>query len=480
MAEDLTWMNATDIAGMVRRRDVSVREISEHFVERIERLNPALNAIVVYDPEQVRADAARMDADIRSGIDLGPLAGVPYSLKESTAKAGLPHTGAMKAMEGHLAGTDAVVAKRLASAGGLFMGKTNLPENGYRCATDNHLYGETLNPWNLEMSPGGSSGGASASVAAGLTPLADGSDGAGSIRVPAAMCGLVGFKPSSGRIPQQILPTRYDTFISHGIIARSVADVSLMLSVETGADDVDPLSLPLDGAKWMSAHEGDLKGWRIAWSPGLGLGNIDSSSDSDSDPEVIELCTRAVLAFEELGATIVEATPAWPNPEEAMWNGVWLPAYAPDLGAYDWEAMKGQVDPELFEIVTSGAAQSGAVIAAAELVRGDVYRAFAAFMGEHEILASPTTRVAGYPAGQFGPSYLDGQSLRRRLLGWVNTYPFNMTGTPAITVPVGVTSGGLPVGMQLAGGHLADARVLRAAANYEAARPWRNVRPPHS
>lgn len=475
---DLTWLTATEIAHAVRTRRLRVIDVADHFIERIERLNPALNAFVVFDPAQVREDALRLDAAIEAGDDIGPLAGVPYSLKESTAARGLPHTGSMKTMEGHRAGHDAVVTQRLAAAGGLFMGKTNLPENGYYCGTENHLYGSTRNPWNLDHSPGGSSGGASASVAAGLTPVADGSDGAGSIRLPAAMCGLVGFKPSTGRIPNELLPYRHATFISHGIISRSVADIALMMNVETGPDAVDPLSLPNDGTDYVAALEGDLSGWRIAWSPDLGIGG-----DDDTDPEILALCEAALPAFEERGATIVEAAPAWPDPEEAFWNGVWLPAYAPDLGAYDWAGMRasGTVDEELWQIVSAGAASSGEVIAAAELVRGAFYRAFAEFMGSHDILLSPTVRVAGYPASQWGPSHLDGQTLRRRHLGWVNTYPFNFTGTPAASLPVGLTSTGLPVGLQLAGGHLADARVLRAAANLEAARPWAaHHHPPHS
>jgi Asp-tRNA(Asn)/Glu-tRNA(Gln) amidotransferase A subunit family amidase len=471
---ELSWLTATEIAAAVRGRRMSAVEVADHFIERIERLNPALNAFVYVDAQQVRTDADRVDAAIRAGDDVGPLAGVPYSLKESTAALGLPHTGAMRAMAGHRATYDAVVTRRLAAAGGLLMGKTNLPENGYRCGTDGHLYGATRNPWNLDASPGGSSGGAAASVAAGLTPLADGSDGAGSIRVPAAMCGLVGFKPSTGRIPQQLLPLTHSTFISHGIITRSVADVALMLNVEVGPDSADPLSLPSDGTDYLAALAGDLAGWRIAWSPDLGMG------DGFTDPEVLALCENAVAVFAELGATVVEGAPAWPDPEEAMWNGVWLPAYAPDRDAYDWDARDGMMDEELFEIVSAGAEASGASIAAAGLVRARVYRAFASFMTDHDLLVSPTIRVAGYPSGRFGPDYLDGQSLRRRLLGWINTYPFNMTGTPAVTVPVGVTKAGLPVGMQLAGGHLADARVLRAAANFEAARPWSALRPAHS
>ncbi|WP_382310048.1 amidase [Herbiconiux sp. UC225_62] len=472
----LTWMSATDIAREVATRRLGALEVAEHFLERIERLDPDLNAFVYVDQEQVRERARDLDRRIAAGDDVGPLAGVPYSLKESTAVAGLPHTGAMAAMAGHVADHDSVVAARLAAAGGLLMGKTNLPENGYHCGTDNHLYGATRNPWNLDCSPGGSSGGASASVAAGLTPVADGSDGAGSIRVPAAMCGIVGFKPSTGRIPQELLPTRFATFLSHGILARTVADIALMMSVEAGPDAVDPLSLPGDGVDYAAALEGDLAGWRIAWSPDLGFG------EQATDPEILDLCETAVTAFAELGAAVVDASPRWSDPQRAMWNGVWLPAYAPDLDAYDWAELErtGRVDPELAELVRAGARQSGAAIASADLERSAVYRAFATFMEDHDLLVSPTVRIPGFPADRFGPPEFDGTPLSDRILGWINTYPANLTGTPAVSVPVGVTKAGLPVGLQIAGGHLADARVLRAAAAFERARPWSGLRPPHS
>lgn len=467
--DDLAWLPAATIAHRVRTGDLRVADIAEQCIERVARIDPALNAFVHHDPAQVRADATRLDAALARGEDVGPLAGVPYSLKESTAAAGLPHTGGMKAAEGHVAETDAVVTQRLARAGGLFIGKTNLPENGYKGVTDNHLYGATRNPWNTDWSPGGSTGGGAAGVAAGLTALADGSDGAGSIRIPAAMCGVVGFKPSTGRIPQQLLPTGFATFLSHGVLARTVADAALMASVEAGPDAVDPLSLPAGDVDWsaavdLGAGEPDLTGWRIAWSPDLGF-------DHPTDPEVLALCEDAVRRFADLGASVVDATPAWSGVEEAMWSAVWLPAYAGDADYYDWDTLEGQVDPELREIAFAGASQTGAEIAAGEIGRTAVYRAFRGFMEEHDLLVTPTVRVAGIPVGLYGPPHLDGLPLRQRMLGWLNTYPFNMTDTPAISIPVGLTSAGLPVGLQIAGGHLADARVLRAAAALERALP---------
>ena len=275
-----------------------------------------------------------------------------------------------------------------------------------------------------------------------------------------------------GRIPAQLLPTTFLPFLSHGVITRSVADAALMTSVEAGPDAVDPLSMPAGDVDWLGAvglgADGaaslDLTGWRIAWSPDLGIAH-------HTDEELLEICARAVDVLADLGATVTEATPAWPDPELPMWTSVWLPAYAGDADYYDWDALEGNVDPELKEIVFLGAAQTGAEIAAGDMARSAIYRAFAAFMLQHDILATPTTRVPGLAPGEYAPAHLDNAPLRTRMLGWINTYPFNMTGTPAISLPVGVTASGLPVGLQLAGAHLADARVLTAAAALERALP---------
>jgi aspartyl-tRNA(Asn)/glutamyl-tRNA(Gln) amidotransferase subunit A len=468
---DFTWMSATDISRGVRSGEFSAVEVARHFTERIERLNPDLNAFIYTDFATTIDLAAGLDARIASGEDVGPMAGVPYSLKEITAATGLPATGAIKTGEGNVATYDAAVTRRLRDAGGVLMGKTNLPEAGYWCGTDGHLYGPTQNPWNLEYSPGGSSGGAAASVAAGLTPIAEGSDGGGSVRAPAAMCGLVGFKPSTGRIPQEFYNGRFEAYLTHGPLTRTVADAALMMNVLVGPDSADPLSLPLDGIDYVESLKGELTGMRIAWSPDLGI------DDSYTDPEVVALCAAAARAFEELGATVVEASPAWINVEEAMWKGLWLPAYAPVFTFADWDSMQGLVDSQLIEIIKAGAVQTGAERGIADNGRADNYRAFDSFMGDYDLLLTPTLRVAGFKSGDFGPAHLSGDVLRRQLLSWVNTYEFNLTGTPAVTVPVGITSQGLPVGLQIAGGHLQDARVLGAAAQYEAIRPWSDRHP---
>ena len=434
-------------------------------------MNPKINAYVSFDREQVLADAKTLEERVTAGADLGPLHGVPFSIKSLTSMTGLPQDGSLTPMKGRVGSRDATLVKRLKEAGGLFLGKTNAPEFGYYGGTDSHLYGPTHNPWKAGHSAGGSSGGAAAAIAAGLGPLAEGADGAGSIRIPASMCGVVGFKPSLGRIPRTLLQGRFYTFLFHGPLARTVADAALMFQVMSGPSPTDPTSLPHDGSVYGEAIKGDVKGWRVAWSPDLGLGHVDT--------EVVEICRKAVSAFTDLGATVVDATPGWGNPEEAMWKGLWIPGYASEIDTLDWKSLGGQVDDNLIEMMAQAETLSAADVGRADAFRGHMWDTFMTFMQDFDILVSPTLAEATFPLEQFTPERFQGLSLQRQILGWLMTYPFNMTSTPAITVPAGFTSDGRPVGLQIAGGHLADAAVLRAAANFEAARPWAGERPSH-
>ncbi|WP_116209021.1 amidase [Streptomyces olivoreticuli] len=469
MNNDICWTSASDLAEAIRNGDLSATEVASAMVARIEDVNPAVNAFVSFDPEQVLADARALDKRQADGEELGPLHGVPYSIKELTAMKDLPLTLGLAPLKGNLGARDAAFVTRMRGAGGLFLGKTNAPECAYYGGTDGHLYGPTHNPWKHGYSAGGSSGGAAAAVAAGMGPLAEGSDGAGSVRIPAALCGVVGMKPSMGRVPQSMLPGRFYTWAHHGPITRTVRDAALMMNVVAGPDTEDPLSLPADGTDYLTEIGKDLKGWRVAWSPDLGLGYID--------PEVERICRDAAGAFEQLGATVTEATPAWGNPEEAMWHGVWLHGYASVYDMLDWESMQGQVDDNLIALMKEAKTLTAIDIGRADVLRGATWDAFAGFMHEYDILVSPTLSSATFPLEQFAPDWLAGEPLRRQLLGWLLTYPFNMTGTPAITVPAGFTADGRPVGLQIAGRLHADASVLRAAANFESVRPWAARRP---
>ncbi len=470
MNQDIAWMAATELSRSVRAGELSSRDIARAMIERVEAVNPQINAIVYWDPEQLMKDAADLDERQARGEPLGPLHGVPYTIKDLTPQKGLPVTNGIKALRDNVGTADAPIVERMRDAGGLFLGRTNTPEAGYCGKTTNHLFGATLNPWNRELSAGGSSGGAGAAVAAGLGPLAEGSDGGGSIRVPASLNGVVGLKPSTGRIPVVALPQRYLTFLFHGPLTRTVSDSALMLDAVSGEDPRDPLSMPDPTGSFLARLNGDLSGWRIAYSETLGI-------ETRLDPEIASIVGTAVARLAEAGAEVVEAEPEWGDAGEAMWKGLWVPGMAALGEAFDMESMRGELDDELIELVLTAPQLRGDEITRAEMFRGAYYDAFESFMRDHRILASPTTAVASYPVTQFNPEFLNGRSLEDRLLRWCLTWPFNMTTTPAISIPCGFTSDGRPVGLQLAGRLHADQDVLNAAYAFEQIQPWADRKP---
>jgi len=467
---DIFFTSALDLSKAVREKRVSPTEIADTFLRRIEAVNPVINAYVYCDADAVRKRARELEKSAMKGAFHGPLHGVPYSIKDLTAVKGVPLTFGMVPFKDNIAREDAAIVRRMNAAGGLFLGMTNTPESGYKGVTDNHLFGPTQNPWKPGYIAGGSSGGAAAAVAAGLCPIAEGSDGGGSIRIPSSCCGVYGLKPSLGRIPQTVLPNRYLTFANHGPIARTVADAALMLSVAGGQDPSDPLSVPGPAPEYLDEIRKDIAGWRVAWSPDLGFGDVDR--------EIREICTEAVKVFEDLGCTVEESHPGWDDPEEAMWQGLWVPTFAGEIDMLDWKAWDGQIDAQLLELLEEGKRLSAREVARADLFRSAMWDRFSAWFQRYDLLVCPTACVEPFENGRFAPKKLDGQSLRKRLLGWCLTYPFNMLGTtPAASIPCGFTAKGLPVGLQIVGHPYADDAVLRASANFEQVRPWAARRP---
>ncbi len=470
---DVVWAGAAELTSWVRDGHVTVAQVAEVMIERLHAVNPTVNAVVHFDVDRIRRDARVLDAKRAAGGPLGALHGVPYTVKEVTPVAGVPHTLGFELLKDNVAEKDALVVQRMRAAGGLHLGQTNAPEAGYCATTTNRLFGTTRNPWNPELTAGGSSGGAGAAVAAGIGPLAEGTDAGGSIRVPAAFNGVVGFKPTTGAIPHTLLPQRFATNLSHGVIGRSVDDVALMFEVCSGYDSRDPLARHVVRAPTAAptTHEtaGPLAGWRVAYSPDLGFADVDE--------EVAAICRAATGAFADLGADVVEDRPDWQQVDEAMWTGVWVPGLAGLRDLLDWPSMRGRLADELIDLVLTGDTVSAADVARGEALRGGVWDAFASFMAGHRLLVSPTTSVAAFSAGDFAPEPLNSGSLRERLLGWTLTHPFNMTSSPAISVPCGFTRDGRPVGLQIAGRLHADADVLLAAAAFEAVKPWRDRRP---
>lgn len=457
---------ATKLAEMVRNREVTVVQIAEAIIARIDELNPKLNALVHVDKEQILADARELDAAVQRGEKLGPIHGVPYTIKDNTSIKGLPFTSGFKPNHGNVGKYDAVVYTRLRDAGGLFIGKTNLPEFGYYGGCEGHEYGAAHNPFKAGHSTGGSSGGAAASVAAGITPLAEGNDGAGSVRIPSALCGTVGLKPTVGVIPDTLFPNRYHSFLFHGPITRTIADSALMMDVWSGPSDADPKTIEKPVPSFVEAIKGDVMGLTLAWSDDLGTG-------VHVDPEVLAICRDVLNDLRKLGVVVTEASPQWEGDiSKAMWDGLWVPAFAEVYDLYDWDNLHGQVDDNLIEIMKTAETTTAVDVARGSVVRGKMWDIFSEFMKNYDVLASPTLASATFPHGHFSPSWLHGKSVREQILDWLLTYPYNMLSNPALTIPAGFTADNRPVGIQFAARPRQDATLLRLGRNIEDIRPW--------
>jgi aspartyl-tRNA(Asn)/glutamyl-tRNA(Gln) amidotransferase subunit A len=463
---DLHLVSATKLAEMVRTRQVTVVGIAEATLARIDAVNPKLNALIYIDREQILRDAKKLDEVAKQGGRLGPIHGVPYTIKDNTSMKGLPFTSGFKPNHGNKGTYDAEVYKRMRDGGGLFIGKTNLPEFGYYGGCEGHEYGAAHNPFKHGYSTGGSSGGASASVAAGITPLAEGNDGAGSVRIPSALCGTVGLKPTVGVVPDTLFPNRYHSFLFHGPITRTVSDSALMMDVWSGPSPVDPKTIEKPVPSFVEAIKGDVKGLKLAWTDDIGTGVY-------VDPEVIAVCRDALKSVASLGVSVTEASPKWEGDvSQGMWHGLWIPAFAEVYDLYDWDKLKGDVDDNLIQIMKEAKTTTAVDVARGSVIRGRMWDIFTAFMEDYDVLASPTLASATFPHGDFSPKWLHGRSVREQVLDWLLTYPYNMLSNPALTIPAGFTADGRPVGIQFAARPRQDHLLLRLARNVEERRPW--------
>lgn len=465
--DELCYMSATELAAAIRARKLSPVEVTTAILARIEQVNPKVNAYCTIVAEAALAEAKLAEAAVMQGRPLGPLHGVPISFKDLTPTAGIRTTFGSKIFEHHVPQEDAVVVERARRAGAIILGKTNTPEFGCKGVTDNRIFGHTRNPWSLDRITGGSSGGAAAALAAGLGPLAEGSDLAGSIRVPASCCGVVGLKPSLGRIPRYPSLNGWTSFSCLGPMARTVRDAALLLSVMAGPDDRDPQSLPATGEDFARAAEGGIRGLRVAWSPDLGYAAVE--------PEVRQLCESAAKTFATLGCVVEEAHPGFDDSEPIFLDlsaGLRTAAYGGYLA--EW---KDQMDPILVARILRGQQLSAVDYEKATHRRTALWQAVRKFFERYDLLLTPTIAVAPFPIGAGLPTEIAGRAVNVPL-GWMPfTYSFSLTGQPAISVPCGWTAEGLPVGLQIVGHRFADAMVLRAAAAFEAACPWTHRHP---
>ena len=465
-SDELCWLSATDVAGLIRRRKISPVEVVDAVLGRIDRLNPQINAYVTVTGDEARraARAAERMLGRRQGA-LGPLHGVPFSVKDLVATRGVRTTFGTRLFADTVPGEDAPMVARLRAAGAIMVGKTNTPMFGWLGATHNLLFGATRNPWRLDRTPGGSSGGASAAVAAGLGPIAVGTDGGGSIRIPASFAGIFGHKPSHGRIP--VYPASATWSLSHiGPMTRTVADAALMMQVCAGPDPHDPCSLPPDGTNYVQAIRGGVKGLRVAYAEDLG--NLTAL-----DPEVRRSTARAARAFRELGCRVETVAPRWPSPAEA-----WLEIFCGGLTTrlLPYRDRFDEIEPGLRAIVEATAGQALPRYVQAWHDWLAWWQHPRALFDRYDLLLTPTVACPPFPVGLDHPAAVAGKAVSP--YGWLPyTYPFNLTGQPAASVPCGFTRDGLPIGLQIVGRRFDDGTVLRAAAAFERARPWANARP---
>lgn len=449
-----------ELAAEVRSGTRSARELTEHALARIEALNPSVNAFVAVNGDRALEQAAAVDQMVATGGDPGPLAGIPIGVKDNEDTAGFRTThGSVLLADAPVAIHDSAHVARLRAAGCVVVGKTNLPEFSWSANTTNALFGTTANPWNLEHSAGGSSGGSAAALAAGMVPLATGSDGGGSIRIPAAACGLSGMKPSLGRVPAggPEGPGWLD-LSTKGPMARRIADIITALDVVVGPEPTDLRSLPRPEANWPAVLDDPHVPSRIAWSPTLGYATVDR--------DALAVCERALSVLEGLGAEVVEVETVFRTDPVIDWLTFAGACMLRTLDAHRANPAWASVDPMLAAV-----AESARSTTATDLVRvfDECHRmnlALVELFHDVRLLITPTIAAPPPPTALGGAARINGAIDPN----WVKfTYPFNMTRSPAATVPAGLSASGLPVGLQLVGPQHADLVVLRSAAALEAA-----------
>lgn len=468
MTDDLCLRPATELSALLRSREISARELLDAHLDRIDRLNPAVNAVVTLDADGARAAADAADAALAAGDPVGPLHGLPVAHKDTHATGGMRTTWGSPLHADTVPLRDELVVARLAAAGAIRVGKTNVPEFAAGSHTFNPLFGATHNPYRHGLSAGGSSGGAAAALAAGFVPLAEGSDMGGSLRNPAAFCNVVGLRPTPGRVPTWPAPMAWSQLSVQGPMGRTVADVALQLSALAGPDARVPISLDDPGAGFAAPLPERLDGLRIAWAPDLG-GQVTV------DPAITGVLASSVAVFESLGASVEEACPDLSGADEVFGT----------LRAWLFESSFGEISRRTPEKVKEsirwnaemGAKLTGPDLARAEQLHTRLYERMVAFFGQYDVLLAPTTQVLPFTVEIEYPTEIAGVH-QDNYLEWMRSCTvISATGCPALSVPGGFTADGLPVGLQVIGAPRADRRVLEVGHAFEQATRFGERRP---
>ena len=460
MHDELCFLSATEMASAVRDKSVSAVELTDAVLARIDRLNPQLNAYCTLMADSAREAALQADRKLVSGEQVGVLHGVPISIKDNIFVKDSRTTFGSKLHENEITAEDAPLIERLRRAGAIIVGRTNSPEFGWKGVTDNLVYGTTRNPWNLELTPGGSSGGGSAAVAAGLGPIGIGTDGGGSLRIPASFCGLVGLKTSYGRVATW--PGVSVGSLRHvGGMTRTVTDSALLLNVIAGPDDRDPESLPAEDVDYVEELGRGIEGLRLAYSPDMGFATVD--------PEVARLCVHSAERLADAGAVVERVELGWTDPYDC-WRVFFYGASAARLGRIV-EQQGDLLDPGLRACVEQAIQLTGLDYSDALTKRNEFWHQVRQVYESFDLLITPTLPVPPFAVNQDNADPFPGQQLGE--LQWTQfTYPINLTGQPAVSVPCGWTEANLPVGLQIIGRRFDDQAVLRVARALEQLQPW--------
>jgi amidase len=480
LSDELAYLPATELALRIRRRQLSPIEVVDAFIQRIEQRNKSLNAFVYFGFEDARKRAKEAEQALMAGEGLGPLHGVPTAMKDLfDFKPGWVSTfGGVRALKENVVDFYCTYAVRMEKAGAILLGKTNSPVMGFRGTCDNYLFGPSHNPFDLSKNTGGSSGGSAAAVADGLVPIAEGTDGGGSIRIPASWCGVYGYKASFGRVPFVSRPNAFggDTpFLFEGTLTRTVEDAALGLTALAGYDPGDPLSLD-EQVDFLAATRRPIAGWKIAYSPNFDVFPMDK--------RVTDIVGKAVKAFEEAGASVEEVRVGIQRNQREL-SDLWCRLMMPlNLAAFEnlkrqgLDLLKDHRDdfpPQYLEWLDKGSKLSALDLWHDQEIRTEVYDAIQGILDKYDLLITPT--LACLPVDNasdgntMGPTQINGEQVDP-LIGWCLTYFINFSGHPAASIPAGLAEGKLPVGMQIIGRRYADANVLTASATFERLRPW--------
>jgi amidase len=462
----LHWWTARALAAAIRRRELSCREVVAWHLDRIAEINPRINAIVSLRPEQALADADRADRALALGEEVGPLHGLPIAIKDLEDTAGIRTTYGSTLFAEHIPTADGLLAARLRAAGAIVVGKTNTPEFGTGSHTFNKVFGITRNPWALERSAGGSSGGAGAALAAGLLPIADGSDYGGSIRNPASFNNIVGLRPTPGLVPHGGEDV-WDTAGVVGPMARTVGDLALMLTAIARPDRRSPLSC-VGRPSFDGEFAGSLSGVRIGWCPRLG--------DLPLEPEVLDVLTQARDHLTALGCAVEDLELDLGAADEAF-ETLRALGYARRFAA-DLATIRDEAKQTVVWNIERGLSLDGPAIARAIALRSEVFVTVADALERLDLLLAPSAQVVPFPVEDEYPTEIAGVKMPH-YLGWMRVCSrLTVSAHPIAAVPAGFTAGGLPVGMQLVGRHAGDRRLLELAAAWELASGLTERHPP--